>query len=161
MTYGTANPGTAVTHVAQVDPTTSQKTFTTAWSASNTTGAITTSVTGDCLTFAAANTDNVNGVTDTTGVSITPAIASNTTLTPAKAADSTRTINNLVADGTLTGSYTITARTPAAVASSATTVATGDVTTSADGAVVLTALQEGTESASVTVNTTSDTVTVR
>lgn len=150
VTYGTANPGTAVTGVAKVG---SQKTFNTdAWKAT---------VNGDCLQFATAATDNVIGIADTTGVSITPAVASNTTLTPAKAADSTRKINNLVADGTLTGSYTITARTPAAVASSATTVATGGVTTSADGAVVLTSLQPGTETATVTVATTTDTVTVR
>lgn len=158
VTYGTANPGTDVTGVAQVD---SQKTFTTTWSASNTTGAITASVSGDCLTLGAANTGTVYGVKDATGVSITPAVASNTTLTPAKAANSSRTAVNLVSDGTLTGSYTITARTPAAVASSSTTVATGATTDSADGAVVVTAVTGGTESASVTVGTTTDTVTVR
>lgn len=158
VTYGTANPGTAVTGVAQVD---SQKTFTTAWSASNTTGAVTASVSGDCLQLGIPSTGNVYGVKDATGVSITPAVASNTTLTPAKAADSTRTINNLVADGTLKGSYTLTDKNLAVKNASATTVATGGVTTSADGAVVLTALEEGTESATVSVATTTDTVTVR
>ena len=158
VTYGTANPGTAVTGIAKVDTT--QKTFTTAWSSTNTSGAITASVSGDCLQLGAPSTGNIYGV-QSTGVSITPAVQSETTLTPAKAADSTRTISNLVADGTLTGSYTLSNKDVAKKNSSATTVATGGVTTSADGAVVLTALSEGTETAAVTVNTTTDTVTVR
>lgn len=161
VTYGTANPDTPVTHVAQVNPNTSQKTFTTTWSSSNTTGAITASVNGDCLQLGAANTDNVNGVADTQGISITPAILSETTLTPATAADNTRTINNLVADGTLTGSYTLNNKTLAVKDDNATTLATGEVTTSEDGAVVITALTPGTEAATVTVGTTTDTVTVR
>lgn len=151
VTYGTANPGTAVTGVAKVG---TSKTF-------NTDGAKISGVEGDCLIFAAAATDSVIGIADTTGVSITPAVASNTTLTPAKAADSTRKINNLVSDGTLTGSYTITARTPAKVASSATTVATGATTDTADGAAVITEVTQGTESAPVTVGTETATVTVK
>ena len=81
VTYGTANPGTAVTGVAQVG---SSKTFTTS--------GVTTSVSGDCLTFTTSGTDSVIGIADTTGVSITPAVASNTTLTPAVAAPSTQTL---------------------------------------------------------------------
>lgn len=151
VTYGTANPGTTITGVAKVG---SQKTF-------NTDGVKVSGVDGDCLIFVNATTANVIGIADTTGVSITPAVASNTTLTPAKAADTTRTINNLVADGSLTGSYTITARTPAAVAASATTVATGAITDSADGALIVSDVTQGTESASVSVGTTSDTITVK
>ena len=151
VTYGTANPGTAVTGVAKVG---SQKTF-------NTDAIKVSGVTEDCLVFVTAETDNVIGIADTTGVSITPAVASNTTLTPAKACDSTRTAVNLVSDGTLTGSYTITPVTPAKIASSATTVATGGTTTSADGDIVLTQLTQDTESATVTVGTTTDTVTVK
>lgn len=151
VTYGTANPGDAVSGIAKVG---SQKSF-------NTDGAKITGVTGDCLYFDYATTDNVIGIADTTGVSITPAVASNTTLTPAKAADSTRTINNLVSDGTLTGSYTITARTPAAVASSATTVATGSISDSGDGGTVVISITETTPTAAVTVGTESATVTVR
>jgi len=151
VTYGTANPGTAVTGVAQVD---SQKSF-------DTDGAKVVGVEGDCLVFDYATKGNIYGVKDATGVSITPAVASNTTLTPAKAADSTRTINNLVSDGTLTGSYTLTDKTLAKVASSATYVATGAVGDSADGNAVLTALTPGTESATVTVGTESATVTVK
>lgn len=151
VTYGTANPGTAITGVAKVG---SQKTF-------NTDGVKVSGVDGDCLIFVNATTANVIGIADTTGVSITPAVASNTTLTPAKAADTTRTINNLVADGSLTGSYTITARTPAAVAASATTVATGAITDSADGALIVSDITQGTESAEVEVRTTTETITVR
>lgn len=150
VTYGTANPGEAVTGVAKVDTT--QKTFITE--------GIVASVDGDLLLFTNSGTSGIYGV-QSTGVSITPAVASMTKLTPAKAADTSRTINNLVADGTLTGSYTITARTPAAVASSPTYVATGAVSDSSDGAAVLTNLNQGTEVATVNVGTEQATITVR
>lgn len=153
VTYGTANPGTAITGVAKVG---AQKTF-------NVDGIklASTPVDDDCLIFTTASTENVIGIADATGVSITPAVASSSTLTPAVAANSSRTINNLVADGTLTGSYTITARTPAAIASSATYVATGGVKDAADGALITTDVTQGTEPATVSVGTSSDTVVVK
>ena len=124
-------------------------------------GAITTKVTGDCLTFSAAATDTINGIKDTTGVSITPAVPSETTLTPAKAADSTRTISNLVADGTLKGSYTLDNKSLAVKDDSATTVATGSTVDNPDGSPVLPSISSGTETANVIVDTETDTVTVR
>jgi hypothetical protein len=86
VTYGTANPGTAVTGVAQVG---SSKTVSK--------NAIrldpTNPVDGDCLQFTNAETETIIGIADTTGVSITPAVASNLTLTPATAASSSQKAN--------------------------------------------------------------------
>ena len=163
VVFGTADTDTPVTSVAQVDTTNGEQTFANPWSSSNTSGAVTASVSDQMLVLGEPSKHAIIGVADTTGVSITPAKAasSSQTMTPAKAADSTRTINNLVSDGTLTGSYTITARTPAAVASSATYVATGAVDDNGDGGTVTTNITQSTESAPVTVGTTTDTVTVK
>ena len=94
VTYGTANPGTAVTGVAKVG---SSKTF-----SQNAIKFASTAVDGDCLVFDNAGSDSVIGIADTTGVSITPAVASNTTLTPAKAADTTRKLTPVGSTTTIT-----------------------------------------------------------
>lgn len=96
VTYGTANPGTAVTGVAKLDST--QKSFTIE---GVTVAMSSTAGEEDCLVFSTANTGNIYGV-QSTGVSITPAVASNTTLTPAKAADTTRKLTPVGGTTTIT-----------------------------------------------------------
>lgn len=82
VTYGTANPGTPVT-VAKVgtSKTFSQNAIKLADNPIQDT---------DCLVFVAAGSDSVIGVADEDGISVTPAVASNTTLTPAVAAPPTQ-----------------------------------------------------------------------
>lgn len=90
VTYGTANPGTTYSSVAQVGETHSG--LARAWTSEYTSGAVTCTVSGDCLSFSAPTTDSVIGALNADGVSITSAVASNTTLTPAVAAPTTQTL---------------------------------------------------------------------
>lgn len=91
VTYGNANVGTAVTGVAKVDTT--QKTFTVE--------GVKVAVDSDCLQFSPATTGNIYGV-ESTGVSITPAVSSTSTLTPAVAADTTRKVRGVGGTTTVT-----------------------------------------------------------
>ena len=152
-----------------------------------TTNGVTTSVDGDCLTFANSSTGTVGIETAaaskaSVGIETTAASKASVTLTtenilPAKALTSASTKVRQVG-GTVTitpvgGTETITqvggsanavtgvthAEVAAAkVASAATTVATGSLTTGSD---LVTGLTESSETATVTVGTTSETVTVR
>lgn len=120
------------------------------------------------LTPAKAASTQIYGAVDApNNQTLTPAAASSTqiygaetstsTLTPAVAAPNTQTIVPAVDNGTITGSYTITAVTPAAAAASATTVATGALE---DGTQLVADITVSSSDATVTVGTTSATVTV-
>jgi len=146
-----------------------------------TTTGITTSVDGDCLTFAAASTGTV-------GISTTPATTATVSLStesagasekgtvalgtskikPAKAVSAsstsitgvggTTTIRGVSGTASAVTGVTYSQVTPAKVADASTTVATGTLGSGNDIVVGITA---GTETAQVSVGTTTDNVTVK
>lgn len=138
------------------------------------TDAIKTSVDDDCLIFTAASTATVGisttaASTATVSLSTTAAGASQkasvtlttSSITPAKAADTTRKITGV--SGTATGvtGVTYTTFSVPTAATSAITVATGALAADGGGATIVYGLSSSTTSATVNVGTTTDTVVVK
>ena len=143
VTYGTANPDTPVTGIAKVG---TSKTF-----SQNAIKLADTPVQDvDCLVFTAAGSASVIGVADTTGVSITPAVASDLTLTPAKAASTSQKAN-------LVGTTSITPAKSAGTAHSARGVAgTTDIYQAVDSTTKLTPAVASTKTLTPAVAAPSD-----
>ena len=151
ITYGNANVGTAQTVATSVKSATATAT-TTAYTASY-------DETNECLSLAPATVTVTPTVTLNT-TSVIPAASSSKTayvcadgtgvsITPARAADTTRTITPAVSNGQITGSYTI-GSVDVPVAATATTVATGTLASTGSGASVLTGLGTATKASALT-----------
>ena len=151
VVYGTADVDTAVTGIAKVGTqitygganvgaTSTVATSVKSATATATTTAYTASYAGECLTLSPATvsvtptvTLNTTSVTSAEASSLKAYVCADGTgvsITPAKAADTTRKITP----------YTFTDVTAAKVASSATTIATGALATDGSGASILTGL---------------------